>query len=65
MFRGKVRVVDTEDPEIVGRWYFLFEVTTKESVDEPAGLDDKWHRRLCKIAGLDASRFALSIIPEE
>lgn len=65
MFQGDVRVVDTDDPEIAGRRYFVFEVTTKGSVDELVALDDQWHRRLCQVAERNPGRFALSIIPEE
>jgi hypothetical protein len=64
MFQGDVQIFDTEDPEIAGRRYLVFEVTTKGSVDELAALDDQWHRRLSQIADRNPGRFALSIIAE-
>lgn len=65
LFGDELRVVDTEDPEIPGRRYFVIEVTATGSVEELAALDDKWHQQLHRIADRNTSRFALSVIRED
>ena len=60
---GEMSIAVTNDPEITGVLYFVFEVAVNGSVEEIVALNDEWHRRLRAAVGTRRELFCLSISP--
>ena len=64
IFPGEVRVYESEDPEIPGDRYHVFEVRAEGPVDDVMTRDEQWHRRLCELRDRTPGRYRLAIVME-
>ena len=60
MFPGPVLVVETDDPEIAGRWYLVYHVTARGTAREIVAMNDRWYDRVRTVAGPWLDLFCLA-----
>ena len=60
-FSEPIKVVEEEDPEIEGEWYYVFHVAVSGSPQKIIARQREWHRRIIDCAGDEARRYRIAL----